>query len=121
MAAFTAGDARIEVTGPVPDALPEIARAKVAVAPLLAASGTRLKILEAWAAGVAVVSTSIGAEGLNARDGEHLLLADDAASFAGAIDRLLRDPELRHKLGNAGRTLFESEFTWDAAWSRLDL
>ena len=91
VAAFTAGDARIEVTGPVPDAVPEIARAKVAVVPLLAGSGTRLKILEAWAAGVAVVSTSVGAEGLDARDGEHLLLADDAASFADAVDRLLRD------------------------------
>ncbi len=121
VAACTAGERRIETTGAVADALPEIARAKVAVAPLLAASGTRLKILEAWAAGVAVVSTSVGAEGLNARDGEHLLLADDARSFAEAVDRLLRDADLRHKLGDAGRRLFEDEFTWDAVWSRLNL
>lgn len=119
--AFTAGDPRIEVTGPVADALAEIARAKVAVVPLLAASGTRLKILEAWAAGVAVVSTPVGAEGLPARHGENILLAADAAGFADAVARLLDDAELRLELGNAGRRLFENEFTWDAVWSRLDL
>ena len=58
------------------DAVAELARCRVAVVPLLAGSGTRLKILEAWAAGLPVVSTTIGAEGLPARDGEHLLIAD---------------------------------------------
>ena len=58
------GDPRIEVIGPVDDAVRELARARVAVVPLLAGSGTRLKILEAWAAGLPVVSTTIGAEGL---------------------------------------------------------
>ena len=69
---FTAGDPRIEVPGQVDDAVRELARARVAVVPLLAGSGTRLKILEAWAAGLPVVSTTIGAEGLPACDGEHL-------------------------------------------------
>ena len=89
---FTSGDPRIEVQGQVDDAIAELARARVAVVPLLAGSGTRLKILEAWAAGLPVVSTTLGAEGLPARDGEHLLLADGAAAFAArgfaAIDVL---------------------------------
>jgi glycosyltransferase involved in cell wall biosynthesis len=120
VAEFTGGDARIEVTGPVEDALPELARCRVAVVPLLAGSGTRLKILEAWAAGLPVVSTTIGAEGLGASDGEHLLIADDAPSFARAVTRVLTCTELRTKLGKAGRLLLDKEFTWVAAWRRLD-
>ncbi len=116
---FISGDTRIEATGPVEDAVAELARARVAVAPLLAGSGTRLKILEAWAAGVPVVSTTIGAEGLSARSGEHLLVADGAASFAAAVDRLLDCKNLRHSLAANARLLLEKEFTWDAAWQKL--
>ena len=116
--AFTEGDPRIEVTGPVADAIAELAPAKVAVAPLLAGSGTRLKIMEAWAAGCAVVSTSLGAEGLEARHGEHLLLADDAAGFAEAVSKLLESAELRERMAAAGRELYERCYTWEAAWAR---
>jgi len=91
------------------------------VVPLLAGSGTRVKLIEAWAAGRAVVSTSVGAEGLPARHGENLLLADDAHSFAEAVLLLLSAPDLRRQLGQAGRMLFESEFTWETAWRKLDL
>ncbi len=63
-----------------------MARAEVAIVPLLTGSGTRLKILEAWSAGTPVVSTSIGAEGLPVRDAEHLLLADGAEAFAASRD-----------------------------------
>lgn len=118
---FTAGDPRIEVGGAVEDAVAALARAKVAVVPILAGSGTRLKILEAWAAGVPVVSTTMGAEGLPARDGEHLLLADHARAFAGAVSRLMAGEELRARIGAAGRALLEREFTWEAAWKRLAL
>ena len=117
---YTSGDFRIEVQGEVDDAVREIARAKVAVVPLLAGSGTRLKILEAWAAGVPVVSTTIGAEGLPAHDGEHLLLADGATAFAGAVSRLLACKESRARVGSAGRLLMEREFTWESAWKNLD-
>lgn len=117
----TRADTRIQTTGPVPDAVRELASAKVVVAPLLAGSGTRLKILEAWAAGRAVVATAIGAEGLPARHGENLLLADDPRDFAGAVSSLLESSELRERLGRAGRVLFEREFTWRSAWLRLDL
>jgi len=117
---FTSGDPRIEVQGQVDDAIKELARARVAVVPLLAGSGTRLKILEAWAAGLPVVSTTVGAEGLTARDGEHLLLADGAAVFAGAVSRLLASSGLRESLGANGRLLLEKEFTWEKVWKKLD-
>ena len=118
--AFTAGDPRIEVIGDVEDAVRELARAQVAVVPLLAGSGTRLKILEAWAAGTPVVSTTLGAEGLPAREGEHILLADGPVAFAEAASRLLACCELRDSLGVAGRLLMEKEFTWESAWRNLD-
>jgi glycosyltransferase involved in cell wall biosynthesis len=117
---FTSGDARIEVEGRVDDAIRELARAKVAVVPVVAGSGTRLKILEAWAAGLPVVSTTLGAEGLGARDGESLLLADRGPAFAEAVSRLLACKDLREKVGAAGRLLLEKEFTWEAAWKKLD-
>jgi glycosyltransferase involved in cell wall biosynthesis len=98
----------------------EIARSRVAVVPLLSGSGTRLKILEAWAAGVPVVSTTVGAEGLPLRDGETGILADGAAAFAAAVTRLLACMETRHKLGDAGRLLLEKEFTWETSWSSLN-
>ena len=118
---FTRGDSRIEVIGPVDDAVREIARARIAIVPLLAGSGTRLKILEAWAASLPVVSTSIGAEGLPVRDGEHLLLADSPSAFAAAITRLLACTSTCERLGEAGRLLLEKEFTWEVAWKKLDL
>jgi glycosyltransferase involved in cell wall biosynthesis len=117
---FTSGDRRIEVRGPVEDAVAELARCRVAVVPLLAASGTRLKILEAWAAGLPVVSTSVGAEGLGTGHEEHLLLADDAGAFAREVTRLLACKDMRTRLGTAGRLLLEKEFTWEKAWQRLD-
>ncbi len=116
---FTNGDSRIEVAGEVDDAVIELARAEVAIVPLLAGSGTRLKILEAWAAGTPVVSTSIGAEGLPVRNEEHLLLADGANSFAAAVSRSLACKELRESLAASGRLLLEKEFTWEKAWARL--
>jgi glycosyltransferase involved in cell wall biosynthesis len=118
---YTADDPRIEVTGEVPDAVRELARARVAVVPLLAGSGTRFKILEAWAAGIAVVSTTIGAEGLPARDGENLLIADGPSAFAAAVTKVLENANLRRTLGESGRQVFERELTWDAAWKKLDL
>jgi glycosyltransferase involved in cell wall biosynthesis len=114
-----AGDSRIQLVGPVDDAVAEIARARVCIVPLLSGSGTRFKILEAWAAERAVVSTRIGAEGLGARNGEHLLVAEDAGSFSEAIARLYKDDGLRRKLGTAGRELYAEKFTWPVAWKAL--
>ena len=117
---LTSGDPRIEVEGPVEDAIAELARGRVAVVPLLAGSGTRLKILEAWAAGLPVVSTTVGAEGLPARDSEHLLLADGVPAFTAAVSRLLACSGLRESLAAAGRSLLEAEFTWEKVWKKLD-
>jgi len=120
VAKLVAGDPRIELSGPVEDAVTELARAQVGVVPVLAGSGTRFKILEAWAAALPVVSTSLGAEGLPVRDGEHLLLADTPSDFARAVSRLLACRDLRLALGNSGRLLLEKEFTWVSVWDDLD-
>ncbi len=112
-------DPRIKIIGPVDDAVTAIAAAGVVVVPLLSGSGTRFKILEAWAAGRAVVSTALGAEGLGARDREHLLIAGEPASFADAVQRLLDDREQARTIGEAGRALYLDRFTWQAAWKQL--
>ncbi|HXK07220.1 MAG TPA: glycosyltransferase family 4 protein [Verrucomicrobiae bacterium] len=120
VARLVSSDSRIELVGPVPDAVTEIARSRIAVVPLRTGSGTRLKILEAWTAGLPVVSTSLGAEGLPARDMENILLADTPDEFARAVTRLLTCPELCRSLGTAGRLLVEKEFTWESARNMLD-
>lgn len=117
---YVGGDPRIRLVGPVDDAVAALANAKVAVAPLLTGSGTRIKILEAWAAATPVVSTSLGAEGLPAVDGEHVLIADDPVEFARATSSLLASPERREQLGGAGRLLYENGFTWKAGWENLE-
>jgi polysaccharide biosynthesis protein PslH len=116
---YLRGDDRIELTGPVENAIEALAAARVVIVPLLAGSGTRFKILEAWAARRAVVSTTLGAEGLHARDGEHLLLRDTPEAFADAISHLLASPEDRLRLGSAGRALCDRQFTWPRAWQLL--
>ena len=110
----------MNVVGPVDDAVRALAAGRIAVVPLLSGSGTRFKILEAWAAGRAVVSTSLGAEGLGARGGEHLLIADDEVSFAAAIETLLDDEPMRRRLGAHGRKLYLEKFTTESAWRTLD-
>ncbi|MGH9557864.1 MAG: glycosyltransferase family 4 protein [Bryobacteraceae bacterium] len=115
-----AGGDGVRFTGPVEDAIAELARAKVCVVPLRSGSGTRFKILEAWAAGRAVVSTTIGAEGLGAISGEHLLVADTVDDFAAAIFGLLENVDLRRKLGESGRALYLERYTWPSAWRALE-
>jgi glycosyltransferase involved in cell wall biosynthesis len=116
---WTRGDPRIEVRGAVADAIEELGGAQVAVVPILAGSGTRLKILEAWAAALPVVSTTLGAEGLPVENGCQLLLADSGPAFADAVSRLLRSDQLRAEVGCAGRRLLENRFTWEKAWETL--
>jgi glycosyltransferase involved in cell wall biosynthesis len=67
-----------------------------------------------------VISTTVGAEGLGARSGEHLLLADGPAPFEQAIARLLDNPDQRRSLGEAGRALYLERYTWPAAWRELE-
>ena len=111
------GDPRIEMTGAVEDAMSEIAKAQLAVVPLLAGSGTRIKILEAWAAGTPVVSTTLGAEGLPGC----LRIADTAEEFERAVAELLGDPRERQRLADTGRITYETRYHRQAGWSVLDI
>jgi glycosyltransferase involved in cell wall biosynthesis len=115
---IVASDPRIECTGPVEDALDWIGRSRLAVVPLRSGSGTRVKILEAWAAGTAVVSTAIGAEGLPAEGA--LRIADRADDFVRVVNELLSNAEERLRLESAGRATYEEYFHYQAAWKRLD-
>jgi glycosyltransferase involved in cell wall biosynthesis len=110
----------VEITGTIPDVRPALSRAAIVVVPLRVGSGTRIKILEALAMGKAVVSTSIGREGLDLRDGEHLLVADGVEAFAAAVVRLLGDPALRARLGSAGRELVTRGYSWQLSVERLE-
>ena len=116
--AITEGLVRVTLTGPVDDAVQELARAQVAVVPIFSGSGTRLKILEAWAAGTAVVSTALGAEGLDA-EGAYLQ-ADSRVAFINAIRELLTSNSERDRIALAGRRLYEQRFTWPVAWRSLE-
>jgi glycosyltransferase involved in cell wall biosynthesis len=107
-----AANAGVTVTGTVDDVRPYIRRAAVYVVPLRIGGGTRLKIYEALAMGKAVVSTTIGAEGLPLEEGVHILRADDPEAFAGKVLDLLRDRTRRRELGTAGRRLMEQEYSW---------
>lgn len=102
----------VDLVGPVEEVTAELARGDVFVAPLRAGSGVRLKLLEAFAHGIPVVATSLAAEGLDVRDGVHLLIADDPSSFATATVRLLEDGELRRRLARAARTHVEERYDW---------
>jgi glycosyltransferase involved in cell wall biosynthesis len=101
--------------------LSEIAAASVAIAPLRVGSGTRIKILEAWAAGRPVVATPLAMEGLTFEDGQDVLLATMATELADAVDLLLNNPQTSERIARAGRLRFEQEYTWAAAWRTLAL
>lgn len=103
----------ITVTGYVDDVRPYLATAALAVAPLRSGGGTRLKILEAFAAGVPVVSTSIGAEGLEVVAGEHLLLADTPAELAAATLLVLRERTFAQRLADAAQRLARERYSWE--------
>jgi glycosyltransferase involved in cell wall biosynthesis len=109
----------IRLHGRVPDIRPFMARSAVMICPLRVGGGMRLKLLDFFASGKAVVSTHIGAEGNAARDGEEILLRDDKESFAEAVILLLKDPELRKKLGAKARDLAEREYSWDTIGRRF--
>ena len=101
------------VVGRVPETLPYYQRCHALVAPIRAGSGTRLKILEALACGTPVVTTSIGAEGIDGTPGRDFLIADSAAEMADAIHELLTDDALCARLARHGRRLVEAAYCWD--------
>jgi len=103
----------VELSGYVDDVRPLMGDAACHVVPLRAGGGTRLKILNSWAMGKPIVSTSLGSEGLDAVDGENILIRDDPAGFADAILAVFRDEALRRRLGERGRLTAERRYSWD--------
>lgn len=115
-----ARDHGVQVTGRVDDVRQYMADAAVYVVPLRIGGGTRLKIFEALAMGKAVVSTTVGAEGLPVENGTHLVLADDPHGFAAAVVDLLHDEHRRRTLESAARALVVERYDWSAAARALD-
>jgi polysaccharide biosynthesis protein PslH len=111
---------QVDLIGQVPEVHSYLASAAVAVVPLRSGSGQQLKVLEAMAAGTPVVSTSLSAAGLDAVDGEHLLIADNAATMADAVLRLMSDPALCARLVRSARVLVERDHTWDRSAQDLE-
>jgi glycosyltransferase involved in cell wall biosynthesis len=112
-------DRNIQVTGFVEDVRPYLDRAAVVVVPLRSGGGMRLKILEAMAAGKAVVSTPMGAEGISAKNGEEIVLANADRSFGVEVLRLLRDSAERNRIAKAARVWVEG-FGWDRIAADLE-
>jgi sugar transferase (PEP-CTERM/EpsH1 system associated) len=110
----------VEVTGEVPDVRPYLARAAVVAVPIRTGSGTRLKVVEGLAMGRPMASTTVGCEGVDVRDGEHLLIADTPEAFADAIVRLFEDPALGDQLARAGREKMVAEYSWEYAGELLE-
>lgn len=112
----------LDAPGYVADFRPYLAETAVFIVPLRAGGGMRVKILEAWAWGLPVVATTLGAEGISYRPGEELLVADDAAEFAAAVITLLNDPTRRRQLSAAGRACVERHYDRRAiypAWDKV--
>jgi glycosyltransferase involved in cell wall biosynthesis len=110
----------VHVTGYVPEIQPYLAAADCYIAPLRVGGGTRLKLLEALACGLPIVTTTLGAEGLEVRSGEQLLLADTAADFCNAVVRLLNDRDLAVHLGAGARELACRCYDWDVLGPLLE-
>ena len=100
----------VVVTGFVADVSPYLSRAMMSIAPILVGAGTRLKILEAMGVGLPVVTTSVGAEGIEATNGVDLIVADSARDFANECVRLLRDPASRDRLAESGKSLVKNKY-----------
>lgn len=106
-------DPNVTVTGKLPSVLPYLCNVDVSVVPLKFESGTRFKILEAGACSIPIVSTTLGAEGIDVADGAHLLLADDAPGFAEAICRIIVDKTLAARLAGACNQLVVDRYSVD--------
>jgi len=111
---------RIELTGFVPDLRPHLAAAAAVVVPLRLGGGTRLKIVEAMAMGKAIVSTTLGAEGIEATPGRDILIEDEPAAFGRAVSRLLAEPDTAVRIGQAARELAVSRYGWNGAARALE-
>jgi len=111
---------RVELTGFMPDLRPHLAAATAIVVPLRLGGGTRLKIVEAMAMGKAIVSTTLGAEGIEAVPGRDLLVEDEPAAFADAVSRLLAESGLAARIGQSARQVAVERYGWSEAAQALE-
>jgi glycosyltransferase involved in cell wall biosynthesis len=111
---------RVELAGYVPDVRPRLRAATVSVVPLRVGGGTRLKILESMAAGTAVVSTSVGCEGLGLEPDRHLMVADEPAAFAAGVVHVLRDPALRQRIERDAFDAVSARYDWSIMADRME-
>ncbi len=105
-------DDKVRVTGFVDDVRPYLRSAEVYICPIRDGGGTRLKILDALAMGKAIVSTTIGCEGIDVEHGKNVLIADTPVEFTAQVKRVIEDPQLREMLGREGRRLVEAKYSW---------
>lgn len=110
----------VTVTGYVPDLEPYLAQSALMVVPVRAGGGMRVRILEAFARGMPVVTTTVGLEGIEAQPESEVLLADDPEAFAASVVRLLEDPQLRQCLSTNGRRLAEKRYDWQVVLKEMD-
>ncbi len=110
----------VAVTGSVPDVRPFVLRGALSVAPLEIARGTQNKILESMAMGVPVVCSTIAAQGVDAKPGQHLLTADGPEDVAGAVLRMMQEADTRQRFAEAGRARVVSNHSWQSSLERLD-
>jgi glycosyltransferase involved in cell wall biosynthesis len=112
---------RVKLTGFVSDLRPHLAAAAAVVVPLRVGGGTRLKIVEAMAMGKAIVSTTLGAEGIEAVPGRDILIEDEPAAFGDAVNRLLAGPDLAARIGESARLLAVKRYAWSSATQALEV
>jgi glycosyltransferase involved in cell wall biosynthesis len=113
-------DPAVEIAGRVDDVAAYYHSSSVCIAPLLSGSGTRLKILEAMSFGNPVVSTSIGAEGIEAENGHHILLGDKPEEFAAQLHKLLPDKTIYNNIREAAATFVKENYDWPKLGLRID-
>jgi glycosyltransferase involved in cell wall biosynthesis len=114
------GGPGVDVTGYLDDPAPYLAETAVFIVPLHAGGGMRVKILDAWAWGLPVVATTIGAEGLAYQDGHDLLIADQPEALAAAVTRVLREPALGARLSEGGRRTVLEKYDWRRVYPAWD-
>jgi glycosyltransferase involved in cell wall biosynthesis len=115
-----ASDSNVIVTGTVDDVRPYIAKASIFIAPMIMGTGIKNKVLEAMAMGKAVVTTTIGSQGIDGISGKDFLVTDDPSKFAKFTVQLLRDKNFRELLGDNARTLIEKSYSWEITAKKLN-
>jgi glycosyltransferase involved in cell wall biosynthesis len=113
-------DSRIRVTGTVPDVRPYLWGSAASIVPLRIGGGTRLKIYEAMAARIPVVSTAVGAEGLDVQEGETIFIADQPESFAERCLALLEEPPLRCRVASAAWDMIAERYSWEVVSQKFE-